>query len=488
MRARRSENAVAAAAARTAKPSKQRHLPLPPTPLKPGQLISNRETTASPRVRGTWGVLLSAALGLEHRSPNGKENQRSKAKREPVTVPAVPAAPAESYLRRLVSSGVTGQNLPAKSVVATRRKQAAKRLTGRQRRSAEEKRVQEEAASAAAAAKSAAKATAAAKKKKAKMKKREEQISALVKASMTRDLLPTEVVNMQDRIRIKEVRTDKRLPLERRLTDAIAGFLLAQVEKRNNTPARQAELFSLRVEQIRGIFLQIPVGINGEPVPTAPADSESTAARGPYSLSSSASSSALAYLNGPPKWMEVGLQMRVETLQPPASHAASPRSRETRGTKRRTRGRLQRGTCMSTSPRKLKPAAVAVRKTKITMASPILVPVQRSGKCLVPPMDRYMYFFADPRPTAATKKTTKKAMRAAVVPASSTTGLDPAVTAKREDPIVGRVLRMFLQADPVRNILRELSDFRPLVPDSPQKPGSGVDMPLSETETAKPLG
>ena len=48
---------------------------------------------------------------------------------------------------------------------------------------------------------------------------------------------------------------DKRLPLERRLTDAIAGFSLAQVEKQSSTLAQQAELFSLRVEQIRGIFL-----------------------------------------------------------------------------------------------------------------------------------------------------------------------------------------------------------------------------------------
>ena len=94
-----------------------------------------------------------------------------------------------------------------------------------------------------------------------------------------------------------------------------------------------------------------------------------------------------------------------------------------------------------------------------------------------------MYFFADPRPATAYNKKSRKKIKKKAGHASTS---DLATAANRDDSTVGRVLRMFLKAGPVREILRELLEFRPLVPGSPQKARPVVDNTIRLTSNPKP--
>jgi hypothetical protein len=208
-----------------------------------------------------------------------------------------------------------------------------------------------------------------------------------------RTLYPREVIVMMHLLCFEEVKTPKQLPIVQRIIDGLAGFLLKehnnalgsgggrtkkssakglsvsigtttkapttrsidrksskkQITKRKKKKSA-LEMFSSNVERIESIFLQLPVTMDGVPSHAAENDGK-----------------------GCPHWCDVGLKMKTTIkLKSKGKHknnSNSNSSSTTASTKASTKG----------------------GKGKTLLATPVLMPIKRSGRCLVPPMDKYVF-------------------------------------------------------------------------------------------------
>ncbi len=222
---------------------------------------------------------------------------------------------------------------------------------------------------------------------------------------MPRCLSPSETIAMQTRLRFHEMRKPARqmLPIEHRVSDALAGYFLSKINaqahgvtsknknKKGNSktttkahaaisvnanikvskrtkaktkkrvsapmapPENDSEVFEIKVGEINGLFLQIPLDIEGNPI-----------------------CDAGLVEDYPPKWLVVGMCLKKKEREEKPSKKKALRKTETAKTKQVAQKKKKKKTAFVEGP------------PHLVVASPILVPVHRRvSKVLMPRMEKY---------------------------------------------------------------------------------------------------
>ena len=191
----------------------------------------------------------------------------------------------------------------------------------------------------------------------------------------SRELFPREFIVMKHLLCFEQVKTHKQLPIVQRIVDGLAGFLLRDPSpikttgkgmpkklvrksskritttmKRKKKKKSPSELFESNVAKIESIFLQLPVTIDGIPSHAAENDGK-----------------------GCPHFIDVGVKMKTIIKMKTKSKRNSPKNSNT-----------------------VPPPTTKPGKGKTFLATPILMPIKRSGKCLIPSVEKCVFDFTSP--------------------------------------------------------------------------------------------
>ena len=200
-----------------------------------------------------------------------------------------------------------------------------------------------------------------------------------------RELYPRESIVMMHLLCFEQIQTHKQLPLVQRIIDGLAGFLMkeknghnsgksaavvgkksetAKIDLKTKTKTKTkrfkrikksaGELFSSNLSKIEEIFLQLPVTVDGQPNHAAENEGQEC-----------------------PQWCDVGVKMKttIKFKKDLNHHTKSDQ-------KSKTRSKDGKG--------------------RVVLATPVLMPIRkRSGKCLIPPLKKCVYDFTDRNETFA---------------------------------------------------------------------------------------